>query len=231
VRIAFAVVRLIGAAMILAAIVGQLMTSLRYWRDVAGIADPGVQLVNFFSFFTIESNVIAVVALVIGAALLLLRRGEDPRWYVVLRLCAVTYMVTTGVVYNLLLRGIELPQGSTLPWSNEVLHVVGPIWLLLDWLLAPGQRRLAWATAFSVVVFPIVWAGYTLIRGPLTPDAVLHRDHWYPYPFLDPNLAPTGYWSVAFYIVLIAAVIVLTALGVVWISRLARRRAKRPEPA
>jgi len=230
-RIAFAAARLLVAAAIVAAIIGQLGTSLAYWRDVVGIVDPTIQLVNFFSFFTIESNLLAVGVLVAGAVILLVRRGEDPRWFLVLRLCVVTYMVTTGIVYNLLLRGIELPQGSTLPWSNEILHVVGPVWMLLDWLLAPGRRPLAWSTAWIVVAFPIVWAGYTLIRGPLTPDAVLGRDHWYPYPFLDPGLAPTGYWSVALYIVLIAAVIGLTALGAVWISRLARPRATRPAPA
>ena len=35
-----------------------------------------------------------------------------------------TYMIVTGLVYNILLRGIELPQGSEpIPWSNETLHV------------------------------------------------------------------------------------------------------------
>jgi len=231
VRVVFAVLRLVVAGAIVAAIVGQLQTSLAYWRDTAGITDPTIQLVNFFSFFTIESNLLAVVVLVAGAVILLVRRGEDPRWFAVLRLCVVTYMVTTGVVYNLLLRGIELPQGSTLLWSNEILHVVGPVWMLLDWLLAPGRRPLAWASVWVVIAFPVVWAGITLIRGPLTPDAVLGRDYWYPYPFLNPNVAPTGYWSVAFYIALIAAVIGVIALGAVWVSRRAPQRARRPAPA
>lgn len=230
-RIVFAVLRLAVAAAIVAAIVGQLQTSVAFWRDSAGITDPTVQVVNFFSFFTVESNVFSVLMLVAGAIILLVRRGEDPRWFLVLRVCVVTYMVTTGIVYNLLLRGIELPQGSTLPWSNEILHVVGPLWMLLDWLFAPGRRPLAWSSVWVIIGFPIVWAGYTLIRGPLTFDAVQGRNYWYPYPFLDPNIAPTGYWSVAFYILLIAAVIALTGLGAVWISRLALRRARQPEPA
>ena len=41
-------------------------------------------------------------------------------------------MVVTGVVYNLLLRGIVLDQGTTVPWSNEVMHLVGPAFMLLD---------------------------------------------------------------------------------------------------
>jgi hypothetical protein len=132
------------------------------------------------------------------AAIWLLRGGDSAR-IAVLRLCVATYMATTGVVYNLLLRGIELPQGQTVPWSNEVLHVVAPLLLVLDWLLAPGRRRVEWKAIGAVVAFPIVWAVYTLIRGPIA--------GWYPYPFLDPSLAPTGYASVAFYVVLIAVII------------------------
>ncbi len=53
---------------------------------------------SLFGFFTIESNVFSDAVLVIGAAMLLARRVEDPRWYLVVRLCVVTYMVTTGIV-------------------------------------------------------------------------------------------------------------------------------------
>src|SRR5690606_29600106 len=45
---------------------------------------------------------------------------REPRWLAVALSCVTTYMIITGIVYNLLLRGIELPQGSTVPWSNEV---------------------------------------------------------------------------------------------------------------
>ena len=225
-RVVFAILRLIVAAAIVAAVIGQLLTSLAFWRDVDGITNPTIQIVNFFSFFTIESNIFAVVILVIGA-MLLLRRGRplDPAWFAATRLSVTTYMVTTGIVYNLLLRGIPLPQGSTLGWSNEILHVIAPIWLLLDWLFAPGRRALPWRSVWLVIAFPLVWAGYTLIRGPLTPDAVLGRNYWYPYPFLNPNVAPTGYWSVAFYIALIAVVIAAVAVGAIWVSRFDRRRA------
>ncbi len=217
-RVLLGIARVLVAAAIVAAIVGQMITSLDYWAST-GIANPTTQITNFFSFFTIDSNVLAVVALVIGAVLLLRRDAVDPRWYAALRVCVVTYMVTTGIVYNLLLRGIELPQGSTLPWSNEVLHVVAPSYLLLDWLFAPGRRRLRWRAVWVIIAFPVAWAVYTLIRGPLTFDEVLGRDYWYPYPFLDPNLAPWGYGTVAIYIVAISVLIGAIGIGAIWIAR------------
>lgn len=214
----FLVLRLGAILVIGAAVVGQIVTSIAFWT-AQGLTDIPFRLVNFFSFFTIESNVASVVVLTMAVGLTLLRR--DPRWISVLRAVVTTYMATTGIVYNLLLRGIELPQGSTLDWSNEILHVWGPLYLVVDWLFAPGRHRLGWKHIGTIVAFPIVWASYTLIRGPLTYDVVTDGP-WYPYPFLNPVTSANGYLSVAFYVILIAAVIGLVGAGVIRISRLRR---------
>ena len=218
-RILFAVTRIAVAIAITAAVVAQLATSIGFWRG-RGLADVTSNVVSFFSFFTIESNVAAAVVLAVGAVLLLLQKGaDDTTLYTVTRAAVVTYMVVTGIVYNLLLRGIELPQGSTVGWSNEILHAVAPVYLLLDWIFAPGRVPLGARRIWPILVFPIVWVVYTLVRGPLVVDAVYGNDFWYPYPFLNPNTSANGYLSVAFYVVLIAAVIGLVAAGVLWISR------------
>jgi hypothetical protein len=194
-RILVALLRLAAAAAIAAALVAQFTHSLTFQ---ASVEPPAATLVNFFSYFTVQSNILSVVSLAIGAVVLL-RGGSDGRAFGTFRVMVATYMTTTGVVYNTLLRGIPLPEGQIIPWSNEILHVMGPVLVLADWLLAPGRRRLDWTAIWAVVAFPLVWTVYTLIRGPIV--------GWYPYPFLNPDLAPTGYLSVAFYMVLIAAVI------------------------
>lgn len=219
-RILFIVLRILIPAAVVAAVIGQLVTSIGFWTD-KGVTNVGSNVVNFLSFFTIESNILSAVVLLIGASLLV-GRQEDPRWYLVARLCVVTYMVTTGVVYNLLLRGIELPQGSTLGWSNEIMHVVVPIYLLVDWILAPGRRPVRWRAIWIVVIFPLVWSVYTLVRGPLVIDQVYGTDFWYPYPFMNPNVQPNGYASVAVYMLLITAVIALAGLGAIAASRTKR---------
>lgn len=217
-RAVFAVIRFVVAAAIVAAIVGQLMTSLAFWAT-HNVTDVPLALVDFFSFFTIESNVAAIAVMLIGAVLLFARKGTDPRWFNVLRGVIVTYMAVTGIVYNLLLRNVELPQGATLEWSNEILHVVGPVWLVLDWFFAPGRGRLEWRDLWKIVVFPIVWVVYTLLRGPFTPNEVTGQPYWYPYPFLNPHLSANGYLSVSFYVILVAVVIALVGAGVILLSR------------
>lgn len=211
------ILRLAAAALIAAAVVAQLARTL----DNAVQADQHLPTViwNFFSFFTVESNVFAVIVLVIAAIRGWTAREErDPAWLAVALAAVSTFMIITGIVYNLLLRGIELPQGQTVPWSNEVLHVVGPLFLLLDVLFAPRRRGLPWAAIGIVVMYPIVWAVYTLVRANLVTNPGTGDPWWYPYPFLNPHVQG-GYGGVAIYIVGIAIAFAVVASGVVAIGR------------
>lgn len=211
------ILRLAAAALIAAAVVAQLARTL----DNAVQADQHLPTViwNFFSFFTVESNVFAAIVLVIAAARgWTAREQRDPAWLAIALAAVSTFMIITGVVYNLLLRGIELPQGQTVPWSNEVLHVIGPLFLLIDVLFAPRRRGLPWATIGIVVMYPIVWAVYTLVRANLVTNPGTGDPWWYPYPFLNPHLQG-GYGGVALYIVGIAAGFALIAWGIVAIGR------------
>ncbi|RWZ52641.1 hypothetical protein ELQ90_01440 [Labedella phragmitis] len=226
-RIVVAIVRGAVAVAIVAAIVGQLVTSITFWST--GKPDLlGTTLGNFFSFFTIQSNLAAAVTLAIGAVVVLRERGQDPRWFAILLTSVTTYMVTTGIVYNVLLRGIELDSGLTQPWSNEIVHAIAPAYLLIDRLVAPGVRALPAKTIGVVVIFPLAWAAYTLLRAPLVTSPSTGTAGWYPYPFLDPRLSDNGYLSVAFYVVLIAIVIAAVGLGILWLSR-RRVHASAPE--
>ena len=203
-RTMFAVIRLIAGLGIVAAIVAQLAFSLDY-----GVPDVPSFLVNFFSFFTILSNALAAIVLLAGAYFEF-RKAPTPASYTLVRGSVTAYMVTTGVVYNLLLRGISLDQATTLPWSNEVLHLIAPIYLLLDWLLAPGRGRIAVRDFPVILAFPAAWLVYTLIRGPIV--------GWYPYPFLDPS-QERGYGAVLVYSIAIAGFIAIMGAIVVGISR------------
>ncbi len=195
---------------------------------VAAGRDVVTTVVNFFSFFTILSNVAAVLVLA-WAAVWLFARGRaaasEPRFLALALASVTTYMLVTGVVYNVLLRGIALPQGTTVPWSNEVLHVVGPLFLLADLFLGAKRRALRWRAIAAILVFPIAWVAYTLVRGPLTTNTVTGDPWWYPYPFLDPHGFSTGYLAVAGYIVGIAIAITAFAALVVWVGRYRGSRA------
>jgi len=226
-RALFIVIRLLGAAAIVAAIVAQLANNFAYW-GANDIGPASALLVNFFSYFTIDSNVLSVVSFLVGVVFLIQRKDDSARWGV-FRASVTAYMTVTFIVYNTLLRSVNVADGLVVPWTNEVLHVVGPLLIIVDWLFAPGRRRLEWKAIWTIIVFPLVWAIYTMIRGPIAYNHLLDQPTWYPYPFLNPANSPEGYVSVAFYVVLIAAIIGGVGAAIIWVTR--RPNTRWPLPA
>jgi hypothetical protein len=163
--------------------------------------NPAFSLVNFLSYFTIESNVLAAGILLISAAGALAQKRNNT--FALIRGAAVLYMVTTGIVYSLLLAGLDISVQTDTRWINIVLHYVMPIVLLADWLIDRPVRRIAFRDAAIWLVFPMLYLVYSLVRGEATT--------WYPYPFLNP--ANGGYGEVATTCVGIAAAIA----GLTWL--------------
>ena len=209
----WSILRLAMAALILAAVLAEFRNAIS--TDPADDSSTATILVNFFSYFTIESNLFALAALVAGAVWALTRRTREPAWIAVLFAAATTFMAITGIVYNLLLRGLAL---ATTPWANEVLHLIGPLFIVIDLFFAPPHRRLPWRAVAAVIAFPIVWVIYTLIRGEYVVSPLTGDGWWYPYPFLNSHLQD-GYLVVSFYVAGIAATFTLVAWGVVAIGR------------
>jgi hypothetical protein len=153
--------------------------------EIATLHERGtLDLGNFASYFTVESNVYAGVVLVVSG-FALTARGEAA-WLALLRGAATLYLAITGLVFSLLLAGLEGVEFTAVPWDNLVLHYLMPVAVVADWLLAPPVRRIAFPQGLLWLAFPLVYVVYSLIRG--------HSAHWYPYPFLDPG--PRGYTGV-----------------------------------
>ena len=178
-------------------------------RVANGSFDPA----EYFSYFTIESSLMNIVVLLVGAALAV-RFSPDTVLYTTIRMSVLAYAVVTAGVYNLLLRNVPYDGFVGLTWPNEIIHVWVPMFLLLDWLFSPGRPALPWTSLRVVLLYPVAWIVYTLIRGAVT--------GYYPYPFLDP--ANGGWGSVAAYVVGLSAFLVgIGALAVLY----SRRRTPR----
>ncbi len=170
---AIALVRLAVAAAIFGSIVWQISDRL-----ANGLFRPG----EYFAYFTIDSSLIAAVALAVSGVWAWLGRDETRLLHLV-RLSVVTSATIVAVVYNALLRGMaNLPADGDYEWPvlpNEILHVWGPIVILLDWLLVRGYARLPIKASFWVLVFPGAWAVFSIARGLVS--------GWWPYWFIDPT--------------------------------------------
>ncbi|MFE7628873.1 Pr6Pr family membrane protein [Kocuria sp. NPDC057446] len=177
---------------------------------------------NLFSYFTVHSTILLI--LVLGLTLIHhAHRGAEPVWLTAFRALATTYMIVSGVVFTIMLANAELFGYLFLvPSSSKVLHFVLPVYAVADFLLGPGRHRLAVSTAWTSMVYPVLWAAYTLVRGRLV--------GWYPYFFLDPDQVG-GYTAVGLYSLGVSALILTTALLVAAATRLPSLPARPLSPA
>ncbi|HVQ44079.1 MAG TPA: Pr6Pr family membrane protein [Candidatus Saccharimonadia bacterium] len=183
-----------------------------------GMQGQGIDFIpaNFFSFFTIESNLLAILIFLI-AGLLAVKLPKPTTAWVQLRGAAVLYMTITGIVYVTLLSGLEESLQTPIPWINFVLHYLMPVVVLADWFLDLPRLRLSFKQGLVWLIFPAAYLVYSLVRGPVV--------GWYPYPFLDPQAQNQGYAGIA----VTAAVMLGITLGFIaaltWTTRLRARRA------
>jgi hypothetical protein len=108
-----------------------LQFSLSYSLFVRAGNSPGAAIVQFFSYFTILSNLGIAVAL--GAFLFSRKPNAWIGSPLVLTGLAI-YILAVGLAYNIALRSIGDPQGW-MRLADELLHSVLPLWYFLFWLL------------------------------------------------------------------------------------------------
>ena len=176
----------------------------------AQTADTAFQKVNFFSFFTIQSNLLGAGALFL---LVLVQRERRSRLFDGLRSAAVLCMAITGVVFALLLSGLQAELQTTIPWVDFTVHKLMPIVLVADWLLDPPRHRLPRWTVLAWLAYPAAWLGYTLLRGASV--------DWYPYPFVD--VSRLGYGGVLSRAAVLTLAFAGAAAALLWIGN---RRAR-----
>ena len=203
----FGIARIIAAITAIVALIGDVNFTIGTSPFAIG---------NFFSYFTVQSMMLAVIVFS-TAAVIALRQPRDPVWLDQVRALVTTYVTVSGIVFAVLLvEGTTRGVPVWAPWSSQILHFVLPAYALLDWWLAPG-REVPWKTLGIVMLFPAVWVVYTMIRG--------SQVYWYPYFFLDPALVEIPF-ELALYLLAIVAVFSLIVALLIALSR--RHHPKAP---
>ncbi len=168
---------------------------------------------NFFSYFTVQSAFAAVATLVLAGGYALLA-PRDPRWLGTLRTIVTVYVVISGIVFALIVANASTRDYRIeVPWSDTLLHFVVPALALVAWTVDAAlavNPRVPWSTLGWVLVYPVLWLGYTLVRGA---DV-----GWYPYFFLDETQVG-GPWGVALYCTVVLVIFVSVTAGLVALNR------------
>ena len=123
----------------------------------------GFSLSNYLSYFTIESNILAVFVLLVGAF-----RDPQSRTWQSIRGAVTLYMVITGIIYAVLLANIDVNLNDA--WINSALHRILPLVMLLDWVFFASRHRISEIRSLQWLLFPCL-----LYTSPSPRDGLLSR--------------------------------------------------------
>jgi hypothetical protein len=142
-------------------------------------------IVFYFSFFTILTNIAAVL---VHASLL---SPAGYAWFPAfagrrMRAGVAVAIALVSIVYVTVLAGLLKPQGLFL-LCDVLLHYVTPAIFLLWWLLAGADGSTRWRDISLWTIYPLAYLAFALLRAPFAGEV--------PYPFLD--IARNGAGSVA----------------------------------
>lgn len=197
---------LIGAVIGWVAVITQLYLMIS--NRVVSIPET---LLRFFSFFTIDTNILA--ALCFSFILLRSNSGVGRFFTKATTITAITiYITIVGIVYNVILRSAWQPEGLQ-KIVDELLHVVIPALFILFWLIFIPIEQLKWKNAFSWLIYPGVYMAYAIIHGAIT--------KFYPYPFVDVN--QLGYNKALLNAALVLLIILLLSLALIATGKLMKK--------
>jgi hypothetical protein len=202
------------------AAIGCFALALQFYLMIIATPDPGADRIrltfNYFSFFTILTNLLVVLGLTFRLV------APRSRWSEFFSRPAVAagiavYIAIVGVTYSLLLRSLWSPQGGQRV-ADILLHDLVPIMYVTYWLIFIPRGSLLWKNTLSWTIYPLLYFFYSLIRGAVT--------GWYPYPFID--VSKFGYPRVLANAAMLVCAFLTVALLTVAIGRLTGRN---PQPA
>lgn len=164
--------------------------------------------IRFLSFFTIQTNVLIAVCMLLPALMpsspvsQLLRRP-------LLRTAVLSYSALVGIIYLVLLRNIGDDDGLERR-ADQILHYVTPTMFLIDWLAWVPKGRVPFGAVPAYLLYPGLYCVWMLLYGALT--------GWYPYPFV--NAARLGSGELVRNIVGVTAVAVAIPYALLVLDRI-----------
>ena len=157
-------------------------------------------MIRYFSYFTINSNLIVTVC----ATIILLKPNVKLTRFLSRQssqTAIAVYIFIVGLIYNVILRFIWNPEGLQMI-VDELLHLVIPVLFITYWILFSNKNQLNRKIIIPWLTYPFIYIIFVLTRGSWS--------GFYPYPFINVN--ELGLNAVLFNCVGIAVLFILVSL-------------------
>ena len=176
-----------------------------------------LNIVNFFSYFTVLTNLLVAFSLTSAQ---INPRSATGAFFSrsTVQTAVAGYMLVVGCVYNVILAKLWNPQGAH--WIADFsLHTLLPLLYLGYWILFVPKGTLWLSAPLAWLLYPLVYLLYSLARGAIM--------DWYPYPFLD--VGSLGYAMVSRNsLIMLGVFVVFFYLLILSDRAMGRRMAKAP---
>ncbi len=159
---------------------------------------------NFYVFYTNLSNyfcMLVVIAEIIGTIVKLNKNdilgNEDIDGGI--KFAALIDILVTFLIANTILFDIT----SVSYWTdalNVLFHFVCPILFWLDWILFAKHNNTRWYYALEILIFPIMYIAFILIRGFILDNIIAPAEWQVVYPYFFLNVAELGYNGVGLWV-------------------------------
>jgi len=172
--------------------------------DTTGLPAAATRVLRFFSYFTVQSNVIVIVT----TGMLTRDPERDGRWFRVARIAGLIGILVTFVVYLQALRPL-LDLSGVAAVTDAGFHIVTPVLAVVGWVIFGPRPRFDRSTLLWSLVWPGVYFVYSLIHGAIT--------GWYPYPFVD--VVKIGYPLAMRNLAVVIVLLLAVGAVYVWLDR------------
>ena len=192
----------VTALVVTLAVIGQLY--LLFANVAVGFEETAAplhrRLVEFFSYFTIQSNILVAIT----TGMLAVNPERSGLLWRVLRLASLFGITVTLVIYHVVLARLANFEGLAAA-TNVGLHYVAPILAIVGWFLFGPRPRFTARTLLWAACWPAAYLVYTLVHGAFS--------GFYPYPFVNVDKRGLGHVLVT----AVGLVAVLLAIGAVYV--------------
>jgi hypothetical protein len=206
-------------ALAIIAVLAWMAIVLQYWviwqkPAVIGMNAFQITLI-FLNYFTLLTNSLVAIGSTIS---LLIPQSAPGRFFssTSARSAVAVYILLVGIVFNVLLRAIDIRESFADKLANELTHSVVPILYFLFWLFIVPKGELNWRQPIYWLIYPLIYLPWVFIYGEFTGK--------YPYPFL--HVGNLGYPSVLLNSVGLIVVFLVVGEIFVGIDKLLGRRQK-----
>ncbi len=138
-------------------------------------ADSFTRSINFFSYFTILTNILAALALTLPW---LSPQSALGKFFArpTVRTAIAAYIIIVMAIVYFVVRHLTTFEGWNFV-ADLLLHYAMPMLFVIDWLFLVPKQTLKVSDTLGWLAFPVIYLVWTFIHGVFS--------GFYPYPFLN----------------------------------------------